>query len=860
MKYGHGGNIRSLASQAGCGNRDILDFSASINPLGPPECLRRVISMSLEEIVHYPDPRCTELTEAIASCFSLDPNRITAGNGSEELLFALPRAIKATRALIPTPCYVDYETAAVRSGLQVEHIALDPAAGFSINWELLSGDLRDGDMVFLGQPNNPTGALFDEDRLRELAGLHPSVLFVVDEAFADFVGGNRSLCYSPAENMIILRSMTKFYAIPGLRIGYAVTSLPVAEMLKPDLPPWSVNTLAQAAAKAVLGDKEYAKRTVTETARLRKGLESGLSSFPGLHVFPSAANYLLVRIDRTGMDAPELSRRLLAQGIAIRVCDNFRGLDKSYFRVAVRREEENQKLLAAMWEAWGVPRKSAATRRSKKPALMFQGTSSNAGKSVLTAALCRILLQDGLRVAPFKAQNMSLNSHVTPDGGEIGRAQALQAQACRIDSDVRMNPVLLKPNSETGSQVIVRGRPVGNMTVSEYIKFKTDLVKEVRSCYDSLSAEYDALIIEGAGSPGEVNLKSHDIVNMAMARYAAAPVLLVGDIDRGGVFASFVGTMEVLEEWERALIAGFVVNRFRGDAGLLTPALDYTLAHTGSPVIGVVPFFENLGLQEEDSVSFKEGAALRRGRAAGDRKLLDVAICDLPHISNFTDFDALKVEDDIAVRIVRKPDDLGAPDLLILPGSKNVAGDMDFLEKNGMAERIIGLGLEAKTTIIGICGGFQILGRKILDPHGLESSRKNTPGLGLLDMETELAEEKTLCRTEGIHGLSGCRVFGYEIHHGQSTGDGLSPVVSGNDGLPLAFGIAGERIWGTYMHGIFDADEFRRWLIDTLRRKRGWRPRGRVCAVYDVEVAIDRLASRVRTALDMEYIYRIMGL
>jgi adenosylcobyric acid synthase len=858
MKYGHGGNIRALASQAGCGNRDILDFSASINPLGPPECLRRVISASLEEIVHYPDPRSTALTEAIAALFSLDPNRITAGNGSEELLFALPRAIKATRALIPGPCYVDYEAGALRSGIPVKHIALDPADGFSINWEQLSGDLRDGDMVFLGQPNNPTGRLFDPDRLRNLAGRHPSVLFVVDEAFADFVDSYRSLCYNPSENMIILRSMTKFYAVPGLRLGYAVTSLSAAEMLRAELPPWSVNTLAQAAAKAFLNDKEYAQRTVTETARLRSGLESGLSSLPGLHVFPSAANYLLVRIDRAGMDAHELNRKLLAQGMAIRVCDNFRSLDKSYFRVAVRSVEENEKLLAAMRGAWGVPRKRVTTRRSKKPALMFQGTSSNAGKSVLTAAICRILLQDGLRIAPFKAQNMSLNSHVTPDGGEIGRAQAVQAQACRIDSDVRMNPVLLKPNSETGSQVIVRGRPVGNMTVGEYIRFKAELVKEVRACYDSLSSEYDAIIIEGAGSPGEVNLKSHDIVNMAMARYAEAPVLLVGDIDRGGVFASFVGTMEVLEEWERTLIAGFVVNRFRGDAGLLTPAFDYTLAHTGRPVIGVVPFFENLGLQEEDSVSFKEGATLRRGKAVKNRKLLDVAICDLPHISNFTDFDALKVEDDIAVRIVRRPDELGVPDLLILPGSKNVAGDMDFLRKNGMAERIIGL--EEKTTIIGICGGFQILGKEILDPHALESSRKSTPGLGLLHMQTELAEEKTLCRTEGIHTASGCRVFGYEIHHGQSTGEGLSPVVLGNDGLPLAFGISGEQVWGTYMHGIFDADEFRRWLIDTLRSKRGWRPREKVCAVYDVEAALDRLASRVRTALDMKYIYRIMGL
>ncbi len=858
MNHGHGGNIRKLAFEAGCDDRDILDFSASINPLGPPECVRRVISRSLEDIVHYPDPRCTGLAEALASRFSLDPDRIVAGNGSEELLFAVPRAIKATRALIPVPCYMDYETAALRSGLPVKRVVMDADDGFALDLERLSEDIRDRDVVFLGQPNNPTGRLLDGALLTELARRHPSAFFMVDEAFADFVGGYTSLCHNPPENMIVLRSMTKFYAIPGLRVGYAVTSLPLAEALRADLPPWSVNALAQAVAKAVLHDEGYAKRTVSETARLRSGLEPRLSGLPGLHVFPAAANYLLVRIDRAGTDARDLGRKLLEQGIAIRICHNMAGLDTRYFRVAVRLEEENERLLAALSEALGVPEKGSAKRRGKKPALMFQGTSSNAGKSVLTAALCRILRQDGVRVAPFKAQNMSLNSHVTPDGGEIGRAQALQAQACRIDSDVRMNPVLLKPNSETGSQVIVRGRPVGNMSVGEYIRFKTELVKEAWACYDSLSAEYDCLIIEGAGSPGEVNLKSHDMVNMSMARYAEAPVLLVGDIDRGGVFASFVGTMEVLEEWERALITGFVVNRFRGDARLLTPALDYTLAHTGKPVIGVIPFFEDLGLQEEDSVSFKEGAMLRRGPAGGNRKLLDVAVCDLPHISNFTDFDALRVEKDIAIRLVRRADDLGAPDLLILPGSKNVAGDMEFLRKSGMTGKIADL--TAKTTIIGICGGFQMLGKEILDPHGLESSRMSTPGLALLDMKTELAEEKTLRRTEGIHTASGHRIFGYEIHHGQSTGQGQSVLARGNDGFPLAFGAPGERTWGTYLHGIFDADEFRRWLIDGLRERRGLKPLGRVCAVYDVEAALDRLAARVRTALDMDYIYRIMGL
>jgi cobyric acid synthase CobQ len=278
---------------------------------------------------------------------------------------------------------------------------------------------------------------------------------------------------------------------------------------------------------------------------------------------------------------------------------------------------------------------------------------------------------------------MSLNSFVTGDGGEMGRAQVVQAEACRLDPDVRMNPVLLKPTGDTGAQVILLGKPVGNMDVEQYIRYKPEAFQAAREAYDSLAREFDVMVLEGAGSPAEVNLKHHDIVNMAMARHAGSPVLLVGDIDRGGVFASFVGTMEVLAEWERALVAGFVINRFRGEKSLLREAIDYTQRHTGIPTLGVVPYLRDLGLPEEDSVTFKSQP--RDGiQATGER--VEIALIDLPHISNFTDFDALRIEPDVHLRIVRQTQDLQKPDAVILPGSKNVIGDLDYLQQNGLAQ------------------------------------------------------------------------------------------------------------------------------------------------------------------------------
>jgi adenosylcobyric acid synthase len=850
----HGGNLKKLAASSGRPVEEILDFSANINPLGLPEWLRPLISSKVSSIVHYPDPDCTSLAEAFSARYGVAQEEVLVGNGSSEILYFLPRVLKAQRALIPVPAYGDYAMAAEAAGWALEKMFLKEEEGFTLDLHALETRLEGQEIVILGQPNNPTGLLCDPEALRQTARRYSSSTFIIDEAFADFIQGVDHLSSNRPPNMIVLCSLTKFFAIPGLRLGCAIMNPDTVCRMRKVIPPWSVNTFAQAVGETALRDESYAEKTRGFVREHRDSLLEDLRSLPWLTVYPGQANFLLLRIDRKDINAAGLAQRLLDKGIAIRVCDNFDGLDSRFFRVAVRTAEENGRLCYELRAVLNLPSRSSKKRR---PAIMVQGTTSNAGKSVLAAALCRILLQDGYRVAPFKAQNMSLNSFVTRDGGEMGRAQVVQAQAARLDPDVRMNPVLLKPTGDTGSQVILLGKAVGNMDVEQYIRYKPEAFKAVREAYDSLAREFDVMVLEGAGSPAEVNLKHHDIVNMAMAHYAGSPVLLVGDIDRGGLFASFVGTMEVLAEWERALVAGFVINRFRGEKSLLHEAMDYTRRHTGIPTLGVVPYLHDLGLPEEDSVTFK-GYPKEKTHPPGER--VEIALIDLPHISNFTDFDALRMEPDVHLSIVRQARDLQNPDAVILPGSKNVLGDLDHLLENGLAQKILHLGRAGHTEVIGICGGLQILGREVADPYGIESGGRTLKGLGMLPVSTRLAKEKTLRRVEARHLDSGLTVKGYEIHHGQTEGNHLLPTLIREDGERIGFRSADGRCWGTYLHGLFDADGFRRWFIDGLRKRRGLPPLVQIQAAYDLEPAFDRLAEVVRQSLRIDEIYRRIGL
>jgi cobyric acid synthase CobQ/L-threonine-O-3-phosphate decarboxylase len=857
MTERHGGNLRKLSVIAGRKYGDILDFSANINPLGPPEDFRTVIGRQTGNLVHYPDPDCADITTAFAARYRVPAEEIVIGNGSTELLYLLPALLEKKRAVIPVPAYVDYERAARLAGLAVQPFHLREEEGFALDAASLDAELTDDDVLFVGRPNNPTGNTPAAADIRELARRHADTYFVCDEAFADFIPEGESLLASARpSNIIILKSLTKFYAMPGLRLGGLVASPELVQRLKERMPPWSANTLAQAVGAAALRNAAYGEETLRFVTARRSELQTALGALPGLKVYPGEANFLLLRSANPAPDAPELARRLLAEGIAIRVCDNFPGLDRRFFRVAVRSERENERLIAALGRALGVVGKHPTKRRT--PAIMFQGTSSNAGKSVLAAAFCRILLQDGIRVAPFKAQNMSLNSFVTRDGGEMGRAQAMQAEASRLDPDVRMNPVLLKPSSDTGSQVIILGKPIGNMDFGQHLGQMNPNTRTVRSAYNSLAAEYDAIVLEGAGSPAEVNLKKRDIVNMNMALWANAPVMIVGDIDRGGVYASFIGTMECLTEQERALVKGFIVNRFRGEESFLADAHSYVLERTGVPVRGVIRYLPDLGLPEEDSVSFKNARTPGRVPAAAH---VDIAVIDLSHISNFTDFDPFSVEPDVLFRVVRKAGELGEPDAIIIPGSKNVIGDLAALRTSGVTDRIIRLFEQGKTEIVGICGGFQVIGDEIADPLGIESaSGRSITGLGLLPVRTELASEKTLKLASARHLPSGLVVRGYEIHHGLTASGSLAPQIVREDGENIGLGTANGLVWGTYLHGIFDDDPFRRWFIDRLRVRKGLPPLGKVVACYDLEAAFDRLAAVVRQAVNMDAIYKIMGI
>jgi cobyric acid synthase CobQ/L-threonine-O-3-phosphate decarboxylase len=852
----HGGNLRRASELSGLPPEQLLDFSASINPLGFPDWLRPLISSQLSQLVHYPDPAAEELIAAIANYHNIDFAEVIVGNGASELLYLLPRVFPAKRLLVPVPSYGDYVALGRSAGLEIDELQLSPSNDFQLDLSQLAKQITAEHLIILGHPNNPTGKLCDVEALHAVMSAHPANYFIVDESFIDFVDPDNSLRWQRPANLVIVQSMTKAWAIPGLRLGYALADAKIVAALNHLRPDWSINTLAQAVGIRAFQDTTFLSETRDYVAACRQELFDDIGNVAGLAPLSGDANFLLIRNNHPKVSVLQIADNLLKKGIIIRTCESFAGLGDNYFRLAVRTKGEQQRLINELRTCL----EPAAVKRPQKktPAIMFQGTGSNAGKSILTAALCRILYQDGVDVAPFKAQNMSLNSGITFQGGEIGRAQLLQAQACRLDADVRMNPVLLKPSSATGSQVIVCGKVLETMDFRDYANRRGEIFTQVQQCYDSLAADHQVVVLEGAGSPAEINLKSRDIVNMNMARYADAHVLLVGDIDRGGVFASFVGTLELLNEWERQQVGGFVINRFRGDKTLLGDALDLTTLHTGKPFYGIVPYLPELGLPEEDSVDFKDG---RFDNEATGSDVLDIALIDLPHISNFTDFDALRLEHDVVVRRVCRLEELGHPDAIVLPGTKNVISDLDYLVSSGLAAAIIGLAKSGTTEIVGICGGYQFLGETIADPHQIESLGRSCRGLGLLPMETTLQPGKTTTQCRAEHLPSGEMIHGYEIHHGTSCGDRLQPLIRRKDGAIIGHCVAGlDHIWGTYLHGVFDADGFRRWFLDRLRVRNGWLPLGETGCRYDLEPALDRLADHVRDSLDMDRIYQVLQL
>ncbi|HEM3683056.1 TPA: cobyric acid synthase [Streptococcus suis] len=491
--------------------------------------------------------------------------------------------------------------------------------------------------------------------------------------------------------------------------------------------------------------------------------------------------------------------------------------------------------------------------------LMVQGTASDAGKSIIVAGLCRIFKQDGLRVVPFKSQNMALNSYITKTGQEMGRAQVFQAEAAQIEPDVRMNPVLLKPTSDRKSQVVFMGQVLTDMDAVEYHEFKQELLPKIKEVYEELSSENDVILLEGAGSPAEINLNDRDIVNMGMARLVDAPVILVADIDKGGVFASIYGTIMLMPEEDRRRIKGVIINKFRGDVALLQSGIDMIEELTKVPVLGVVPYAQ-LHIDSEDSV-----ALVQKSRKFNSEKDLDVAIINLNRMSNFTDFNSLEMHPDVSVRYVGPADELGSPDLLILPGSKNTIEDMVYLAESGIAQEIHRCFQEG-SAIFGICGGYQLLGQELFDPLGVESSIEDMAGLGLLETTTIFRANKCTTQVQAKQG-DYC-LEGYEIHMGETRlADGVQPfstiVLQNGEATDRQDGAIGHggQVQGTYLHGIFDNVTWTRDYLNQLRIKKGLLPLDQQVETIQTmkDREYDKLAAILRESLDMKAIYDILG-
>lgn len=504
--------------------------------------------------------------------------------------------------------------------------------------------------------------------------------------------------------------------------------------------------------------------------------------------------------------------------------------------------------------------------------LMIQGTMSNAGKSIITAGILRVLKQDGYNVAPFKSQNMALNSYITADGFEMGRAQVMQAEAAGIAPCVEMNPILLKPTSDVGSQVIVNGTPLKNMPAKEYFQYKKKLVPDILKAYDILDRKYDVIVLEGAGSPAEINLKKDDIVNMGMAKLVDAPVLLVGDIDRGGVFAQLVGTIMLLEEEEKSHVKGLIMNKFRGDKKILEPGIKQLYDICPIPVTGVIPYVK-LDIEDEDSLASRlENKAPVSGTKKSAEQL-NIVVIRLPHISNFTDFNALERLSEVNLRYVDKAEQIGNPDLIILPGSKNTINDLKWLRKNGIESQIIKCARQ-DIPVFGICGGYQMLGNVIDDSCNAETGEV-IPGIGLLPVTTTFALSKhrsrvqgTICTQSGMwEMLGGKKCSGYEIHMGESTvnEEGIHPFAKIHnmvDGTEYMDGCVRGNVLGTYLHGIFDEKEFCDSFISMLGRRCGIATHSGTDISFEEykQREYDKLADAIRENMDMKYIYDIMGL
>ena len=886
QEQSHGGDFYRWNKETGINQADILDFSVNVRPDGMPEFLKASILKNIKELCAYPDPQADELKELCSKYYGFAPENFVFGNGSNELFYALAPALfeeNYQHAYILEPAFSEY-----RFSLEKAHIETHALLHFlspqiqNANFQLTSDYIQKEQkqrikemqaaiqkvpaqsIIVLANPANPSGFFIAAQELLTITKQKQDCFFVIDEAFIEYTGEKSFLQILPAipQNILVIRSLTKFYALAGIRLGYLACHERLAQKIQAKLPTWNVNSLAQNIAKTLFTEQTAVKEDYQKTNRKnderKLDLYQKLSQIQGITLYASWTNYILFSLDN---NFPNFWQDLLTKHhISIRNCDNYNGLkDKNFYRAAVRFPEEHTKLCQAIEN---ILHSTPIPQKKKTPALMLLGTSSNAGKSILTAAFCRIFTQDGYTVRPFKAQNMSLNSGVTIKGEEMGRAQIVQAKACKTEPDSKMNPVLLKPQTDIGSQIIVLGKPVGTSSARDYYKKKNELWEVVTKAYDELAEEADIMVLEGAGSPAEINLKENDIVNLKMAEYAGASTLLVGDIDRGGIYASFLGTWQTFTKQEEKRLTGFLVNRFGGDSSLLAPAHEYLEKTTGKKVLGVIPYIKNLALPEEDmagSLWNMQKVTEQLDYADKNRKL-DIAVVMLGKISNHTDFEPLALEKHCLVRPVYSVEDMGTPDLVILPGSKSVVADLEALKGNGLFDKI--LASTNTTFILGVCGGLQMLGAEISDPLHIETTCPQTKGFGLLPLNSTFYEEKQLTLMEDIQTPLDCPIHGYEIHHAQSTeiptqSNPVTGYFQSKNGT--IYGYACKNVWATYIHGLFDDDVFRLRFINHVRTFKGLNPVSS-CTPYALETSLNKLADIIRQNADMNAVYQSMGI
>lgn len=826
----HGG--RTEAAEREFGRADFLDFSANINPFwspaGPAEW-----NGWLDGVSRYPDPDASLVRERLEMIYGADPGRLLPTAGAIEGLYLAARLFTGRRVGIIEPAFADYARAFEAAGGEPSRVLLPPErwdAPIS-EWDQM---LEPYAVVVLGRPNNPTGTLQGCDVLAGAMDA-PSArakVWIIDEAFIEFVPDHERESFLPLlesyPSVIVVRSLTKSWAIPGLRLGFVATANGAwLARLEEMQPPWSINAVAQAWARHQLTPARW--REMLETLRslpaLRAEFAAKLERLPGVRVHPGKANFLLVDVERTHRRAPGIYRALGREGLLVRVCDGFYGLDADrYIRVAVRRSEENRRLVRTLAALLGdapagdgggdgltlpetVPAAPAPIRRTyhgakAMKALAVLGTSSNSGKSWVATALCAWLWRRGVKVAPFKAQNMSNNSYVTLDGGEIGRAQAAQAEACRLLPSVRMNPILLKPSGQLGSQLVVLGRARGHLKAGEYYALIDQLWPVVSDALEHWRHACDVLVLEGAGSPVELNLAARDIANLRPVRHLDGKWLLVADIERGGVFAQIVGSWNLLAPADRARTLGLIVNKFRGDLSLFADAAGHLAPHVDAPYLGVLPYRADLQPESEDSLC---SAAEERGTGA------TIAWVRFPHSSNSQDCNAWSLDQGVRIRWVTKPDELAQAAAIVLPGSKNTIADLRWLRESGLAGAVTAAARRG-APVAGICGGYQMLGRRLADPEGAAGDRGEVPGLALLPVETRFCPEKEVRQVEAAWKDFSITWTAYEIHMGRTE------VPAESEALLRVRNAAGWReegircgnVWGTYLHGLFESPAARR--------------------------------------------------